>query len=218
MANTRQKDCSLAAFSLIELLVVVAIIAILASLLLPGLARAKLKGKQTACVSNLKQLGVAFNLYCADNDGKLPENLPGNSKDTPSWVMGDMRDPMQATNEALLNDATGTEQASAVEAKWERHHDRLLRDAQRLRALIQRPGRGLLGEWAAAVRRLREELDRELDLPGDRARNVGAVLDTCAHLMCNRLGVPLTAEPPLRRMAALTMAALLDNEVNRELA
>lgn len=112
----------------------------------------------------------------------------------------------------------GTEQASAVEAQWERHHVRLLQDAQRLRRLVERPGRGLLAEWAAAVRCLRSELDQDLDLPGDRARNVGAVLDICAHLMCNRLGVPLTAEPPLRRMAALTMAALDDNEVSRELA
>jgi prepilin-type N-terminal cleavage/methylation domain-containing protein/prepilin-type processing-associated H-X9-DG protein len=64
-------------FTLIELLVVIAIIAILAAILFPVFARVREKARQTSCLSNMKQLGLAFAQYTSDNNEHLPV---GNAK------------------------------------------------------------------------------------------------------------------------------------------
>ena len=60
------------AFTLIELLVVIAIISVLAAILFPVFARAREKGRQAACISNQKQIVMAFQMYSNDYDEMFP--------------------------------------------------------------------------------------------------------------------------------------------------
>lgn len=86
-------------FTLIELLVVIAIIVILASILFPVFARMREKGRQTQCVSNLRQLGIGLTMYRADFDEQNPgsadcAHCPGQfSSAWPPWMRGFVQRP-----------------------------------------------------------------------------------------------------------------------------
>jgi len=67
------------AFTLIELLVVVAIIALLAAILFPVFGRARENARRSACQSNLKQIGLAFQQYTQDYDEQMPAGIPNGS-------------------------------------------------------------------------------------------------------------------------------------------
>ncbi|SVD91263.1 uncharacterized protein METZ01_LOCUS444117, partial [marine metagenome] len=81
--KTRRRN----AFTLIELLVVIAIIAILAALLLPALAKAKQKGVQAVCMSNLKQWGLVWQYYTDENEGYFSKGI--DVKNMSGWWRGE---------------------------------------------------------------------------------------------------------------------------------
>ena len=78
-----------AAFTLVELLVVIGIVAVLASLLFPALSKAKVKAQGVGCLNNLRQLTMAWTMYAQDERDFVPMNLGDAAQaDSESWVRG----------------------------------------------------------------------------------------------------------------------------------
>jgi len=153
------------AFTLVELLVVIAIIAILASLTLPPLARAKARGQSTYCLNNLRQFGLALQIYAGDHDDELPYNMgtEGTHKTVATgkflnWVNNVMSWELDSenTNTTLLTAGGLGPYFSGVTSVYRCPADNVLSDAQkeagwseRVRSISMNAMLGNAGEFLA---------------------------------------------------------------------
>jgi len=145
LGRARRRDKP--AFTLVELLVTIAIIAILAGLILPALAKARGRAQTIISLSNLRQLTIAWMIYSDENDGRLPYNLGGDPgrntfapKTNANWVNNIMSWNVDAdiTNAALITEASLGIYANKNTRIYRCPADRALSDEQRQAGFTER--------------------------------------------------------------------------------
>jgi prepilin-type processing-associated H-X9-DG protein/prepilin-type N-terminal cleavage/methylation domain-containing protein len=109
------------AFTLLELLVVLAVVAILAALLLPALSQAKGKARAVACLSNQRQLALAFLLYCEEHEDTFPTGAAAGAVSTQpeDWIWWQMQP--SASGQPTMRDAHGSALAQYLGGYQSKH-------------------------------------------------------------------------------------------------
>jgi prepilin-type processing-associated H-X9-DG protein len=148
----------------VELLVVIAVIAILGSLLLPALSKAKESGRSTLCKSNMRQLSLGMLLYSDENNEYLPWPGEADRNWTPDWVYGGQPDTLPKTPSAWKNRSYGFHAESGSVFSYVTGQRRMLPYSERYTntfAVYRCPSTGAIGR----AQRVNFSMNGDLD-PG----------------------------------------------------